>query len=167
MIVTTARDLETWLSSEMPDCDGKDRSILIERMQREEHPAWGSDWSDYLDEMRGRYVSILVGPARSDEAYATLDRARRMLERGEHSALEVPPACRGQIVEAAYGWLSLAGVLYLVRRLTDRSEPFAAPAYAVAEIDDDEADLYPDRFGAAAEPTPAGGWISLDVEGQS
>jgi hypothetical protein len=51
-IVTTERDLESYIDGVMGP-DGSREAVLavVERVKTMEHPAWGTDWSEYLDAM--------------------------------------------------------------------------------------------------------------------
>lgn len=46
--ITTRRDLDTWLFN-AGGLDADDRVRLADHIQADDHPAWGADWTEYLD----------------------------------------------------------------------------------------------------------------------
>lgn len=52
VIITTVSNLRDWVCGHM-DCYAKDEEIYLvtETIQTMNHPAWGTDWSEFLDEI--------------------------------------------------------------------------------------------------------------------
>lgn len=52
-IITTSTDLRNWTLDHAIAAGGTaaDAASLAEAIQADEHPAWGSDWMGYLDEI--------------------------------------------------------------------------------------------------------------------
>lgn len=50
-IIATRRDLATWAQNHMTAAGGSDDDAehVVEAIQTSDHPAWGTDWADYLD----------------------------------------------------------------------------------------------------------------------
>lgn len=52
--MTTARDLRNWVDSATsgwPDRGEEDVDAITEAIRADEHPAWGTDWSEYLESL--------------------------------------------------------------------------------------------------------------------
>lgn len=48
LFVESVQDIETYVANSHPDF-GDDGQALVERIQLAEHPAYGTDWSEWLD----------------------------------------------------------------------------------------------------------------------
>lgn len=46
--ISSVTDLRTWIHNRRPDVTGGDVARLVAAIQDDDHPAWGTDWTDYL-----------------------------------------------------------------------------------------------------------------------
>jgi hypothetical protein len=63
--MTTRRDLRNWVDSATTNWDVRsdaDVDAMTDWIQRDDHPAWGSDWTAYLEELD--LVRIITGLGR-------------------------------------------------------------------------------------------------------
>ena len=52
VVITTVRDLDTWLANTRGDLTRHEREVAVEALRNSVHPRWGSDWSGWLDDHR-------------------------------------------------------------------------------------------------------------------
>lgn len=60
-IVTTKTDIETYLKDRRPDVDALDLEYLVESLRDEDHPPWGSNWEDWLEENIEPTLQAIIG----------------------------------------------------------------------------------------------------------
>jgi hypothetical protein len=51
-IITTKTELRNWVDSATTNWDGRSDEMLsdlVDALQASDHPAWGTDWSEWLD----------------------------------------------------------------------------------------------------------------------
>lgn len=59
--ITTVNDLSTYLADVRGDLTPMDRSVAVEALRAAVHPAWGSDWEQWLSDHRHLVDEALEG----------------------------------------------------------------------------------------------------------
>jgi hypothetical protein len=68
-IITTKTDIEVWVDNCRGDLDAGERARLVDAIQDADHPRWGSDWQEWLDERVEPLVLEIAGAGcEADEA---------------------------------------------------------------------------------------------------
>lgn len=74
-IITSRRDIDTYVTDSHPDvCEHDLRSQLVDEIQTADHPPYGQDWSEWLEQNVDRLRAKLAGPAQEpwDESVGIL-----------------------------------------------------------------------------------------------
>ena len=58
--ITSRTDLITYLQDTRADLDSDQREAVADQIQHSDHPAWGADWEEWLDEELDGLVQATV-----------------------------------------------------------------------------------------------------------